>query len=175
MLVRNGVTPVVFDRYPEIGGLLTFGIPDFKLEKEVMARRREIFTEMGIDFRLNTEIGIDIGFDEILGEFDALFLGTGTYTSIKGGFANEDAAGVYAALPYLIGNICHERGYRYDRHEYVSLAGRRVVVLGGGDTAMDCLRTAIRQGAETVTCAYRRDERNMPGSAKRWPMPGKKG
>ncbi len=165
VLVRNGVAPVVFDRYPEIGGLLSFGIPDFKLEKKVMARRREIFTAMGIDFRLNTEIGKDVGFDEILDEFDALFLGTGAYTSIKGGFANEDAAGVHEALAYLIGNICHERGYRYDRHEYVSLRGQRVLVLGGGDTAMDCLRTAIRQGAETVTCAYRRDERNMPGSA----------
>ena len=165
VLVRNGVAPVVFDRYPEIGGLLSFGIPDFKLEKEVMARRREIFTAMGIEFRLNTEIGKDVGFDEILDEFDALFLGTGAYTSIRGGFANEDASGVHEALAYLIGNICHERGYRYDRHEYVSLRGQRVLVLGGGDTAMDCLRTAIRQGAETVTCAYRRDERNMPGSA----------
>ncbi|MBE0582783.1 MAG: FAD-dependent oxidoreductase, partial [Desulfofustis sp.] len=166
VLIRNGVRPVVYDRYPEIGGLLTFGIPDFKLDKEVMALRRQIFSEMGIEFRLGVEVGRDIGFADLLAGYDAVFVGTGSYRPIRGGFANEDADGVYEALPYLIGTICHERGYLYDRARYVSLKGKRVVVLGGGDTAMDCLRTAIRQGAARVCCAYRRDERNMPGSAR---------
>lgn len=166
VLVRNGVGAVVYDKYPEIGGLLSFGIPNFKLEKEVMSRRREVFNGMGIDFRLNIEVGKDIGFQEIVKEFDAVFIGTGAYQAIRGGFDNEDADGVYDSLPYLIANICREKDYAYDRYEYVSLGGRRVVVLGGGDTAMDCVRTAVRQGAAKVTCAYRRDERNMPGSAK---------
>lgn len=166
VLIRNGVSPVVFDKYPEIGGLMCFGIPDFKLEKEVMIRRREIFTGMGIEFRLNTEVGKDLAFQEIVDEFDAVFIGTGAYSSIRGGFDNADYDGLYDALPYLIGNICREREYAYDAFDYVSFAGKRVVVLGGGDTAMDCLRTAVRQGAEKTTCAYRRDERNMPGSAK---------
>ncbi len=166
VLIRNGIDPVVYDRYPEIGGLITFGIPDFKLEKEVMARRREVFTEMGIEFRLGTEVGRDVAVAELVDEYDAVFVGTGAYRSIRGGFDNENAAGVYDALPYLIANICRERGYDYDRYEYVTFAGRRVLVLGGGDTAMDCLRTAVRQGVATTSCAYRRDERNMPGSAK---------
>lgn len=166
VLVRNGISPVVFDKYPEIGGLICFGIPDFKLEKEVMIRRREVFTDMGIDFRLNTEIGKDILFQDIVDDYDAVFIGTGAYRFIRGGFANENGEGVYEALPYLIANICRERNYDYHEYEYVSFSGKRVVVLGGGDTAMDCVRTAVRQGAATTTCAYRRDERNMPGSAK---------
>ena len=166
LLVRNGISPVVYDRYPEIGGLITFGIPDFKLQKEVMIRRREVFTGMGIEFRLNTEVGGAVSFQELVDSYDAVFIGTGAYRSIRGGFDKEDSEGVYEALPYLIANICRERGYSYDKYDYVSLAGRRVLVLGGGDTAMDCMRTAVRQGAATTSCAYRRDERNMPGSAR---------
>jgi len=166
VLIRNGVTPVIFDRYPEIGGLLTFGIPDFKLEKEVMALRREIFTDMGIEFRLDTNVGEDVPFAQLLSDYDAVFVGTGTYQSIRGGLENEDAEGVYEALPFLIGNICEQRSYEYGQYQYSSMAGKRVVVLGGGDTAMDCLRTSIRQGARKVLCAYRRDEKNMPGSRR---------
>jgi glutamate synthase (NADPH/NADH) small chain len=164
ILVRNGVTPVVFDRYPEIGGLLTFGIPGFKLEKEVMALRREIFLDMGVQFKLNTHVGDDVSFQDILEEYPAVFVGTGTYESIRGGLENEEAEGVFEALPFLIGNICHEKEYQYEQQTYHSMAGKRVVVMGGGDTAMDCLRTSLRQGAQRVVCAYRRDEQNMPGS-----------
>ena len=164
VLIRNGVKPVVFDRYPEIGGLLTFGIPNFKLEKTVMARRREIFTDMGIEFRLNTVVGSDISFEEIVDDYPAVFIGTGTYEPISGGLINEDAEGVYEALPFLIGNICHEEQYQFEGAVYHSMMAKRVVVLGGGDTAMDCLRTSVRQGAHSVVCAYRRDEKNMPGS-----------
>lgn len=166
VLVRNGVTPVVFDRYPEIGGLLTFGIPEFKLEKSVMTRRREIFQDMGIEFRLNTEIGTDITMEQLLEEYDSVFMGTGTYTYMKGGFPGEDLPGVYDALPFLISNVNRNLGFEKDPADFISVKGKRVVVLGGGDTAMDCNRTSIRQGAENVTCAYRRDQENMPGSRR---------
>ncbi|MDF0534992.1 formate-dependent uric acid utilization protein AegA [Shewanella sp. A32] len=167
ILSRNGVQAVVFDRHPEIGGMLTFGIPAFKLDKNVLINRRELFSGMGIEFRLNTEIGRDISLQQLLDEFDAVFVGTGTYQSMKAGLEHEDAPGVYEALPFLIANTKHEMGLPELADEpYVNLAGKKVVVLGGGDTAMDCLRTSLRQGAAKVTCAYRRDEANMPGSKK---------
>jgi glutamate synthase (NADPH/NADH) small chain len=167
VLARNGVKSVLFDRYPEIGGLLTFGIPPFKLEKEVITRRRTMFENMGIEFRLNIEVGRDIGFDQLLADYDAVFLGMGTYTYMKGEFPGEDKVGVFEALPYLIANIHHQINFdTEDVPEFIDLAGKNVVVLGGGDTAMDCNRTAIRQQATSVTCAYRRDEANMPGSMR---------
>ncbi len=166
VLARNGVKSVVFDRYPEIGGLLTFGIPEFKLEKSVMTRRREIFEEMGIEFRLNTEVGTDVSPGELLAEFDAVFLGMGTYAYMRGNFPGENLPGVYEALPYLVGNVNHNMGFEQDPEQYVNLKGKRVIVLGGGDTAMDCVRTAVRQQADHVICAYRRDEVNMPGSRR---------
>ncbi len=166
ILVRNGVEAVVFDRYPEIGGLLTFGIPPFKLEKEVIAKRREIMEYMGVEFRLGVEIGRDISYAELERDYDAVFLGMGTYTYMRGGFPGEDKSGVYEALPYLVSNINRLMGFEKDPSEYIDMAGQRVVVLGGGDTAMDCNRTALRQGAASVTCAYRRDEQNMPGSRR---------
>ena len=166
ILVRNGVKPVVFDKYEEIGGLLTFGIPAFKLEKEVIKLRREIFTDMGIEFVLGTEIGKDIAFAELLNEYDAVFLGMGTYKYMQGGFANETATGVYEALPFLIANTNRLMALEKDPADYISMQGKKVIVLGGGDTAMDCVRTSVRQGAESVICAYRRDEENMPGSRR---------
>jgi glutamate synthase (NADPH) small chain len=166
VLVRSGVKPVVFDRYPEIGGLLTFGIPEFKLEKPVMAKRREIFEGMGVEFRLNTEIGRDITIDQLLEEYDAVFMGMGTYTYMKGGFPGEDLAGVHDALPFLISSANRNLGFEKDAADFIDVSGKKVVVLGGGDTAMDCNRTSIRQGAASVTCAYRRDEENMPGSRR---------
>ena len=166
VLARAGVKPVVFDRYPEIGGLLTFGIPEFKLEKEVMVRRREVFEGMGIEFRLDTEVGRDISMDTLLAEYDAVFLGMGAYTPMQGRFPGEELPGVYRALDYLVANVNHNRGYPQEPDAWVNLRGKRVVVLGGGDTAMDCVRTAVRQQAEHVVCAYRRDEENMPGSRR---------
>ena len=166
ILVRNGVHPVVYDKYYQIGGLLTFGIPPFKLAKEVVHTRREIMAGMGVEFVLNTEIGKDIPFQQLLNEYDAVFLGMGTYTYMKGGFAGEDLPGVYDALPFLIANINQLLGGEQNRNDCIDMKGQRVVVLGGGDTAMDCNRTAIRQGATRVTCVYRRDEGNMPGSRR---------
>ncbi|MFN6884314.1 FAD-dependent oxidoreductase, partial [Proteus mirabilis] len=167
VLIRQGVKPVVYDKHPEIGGLLTFGIPSFKLEKSLMVRRRELFSEMGITFCLNTEIGKDISLKTLIEQYDAVFLGLGTYQSLSGHFAHENAMGVYNALPYLIGNTRHLMGYAEDpQSPYIDLNKKHVMVLGGGDTAMDCVRTAIRQGATKVTCVYRRDENNMPGSKR---------
>jgi glutamate synthase (NADPH/NADH) small chain len=166
ILVRNGVRPVVFDRQARIGGLLTFGIPPFKLEKEVVEKRREIMEGMGVEFRLGVDVGADIPFERLLADYDAVFLGMGTYTAVRGGFPGEELPGVHEALPYLISNIRHELALAGSAGALVSMRGKRVVVLGGGDTAMDCNRTAIRQGAQSVTCTYRRDEGNMPGSRR---------
>lgn len=166
VLVRAGVKPVIFDRHPEIGGLLTFGIPEFKLEKQVMVRRRQIFTDMGMEFRLNTEVGRDVSMASLLQAYDAVFLGMGTYTPLRGGFPGENLPGVHKALDYLIANVNEYLGFEQDAGAYVNLKGARVVVLGGGDTAMDCVRTAVRQQAQHVICAYRRDEENMPGSRR---------
>ena len=166
ILVRNGVKPVVFDRHQRIGGLLTFGIPPFKLEKQVVETRRELMQGMGVEFRLGVDVGGDLPFEALLAEYDAVFLGMGTYTYVRGGFAGEELSGVHEALPYLIANINRELGLPGAAERFIDLAGKRVVVLGGGDTGMDCNRTAIRQGAESVTCTYRRDELNMPGSRR---------
>ncbi|NMP15923.1 FAD-dependent oxidoreductase [Thalassotalea sp. Y01] len=166
VLTRHGVKATVYDRQSEIGGLLTFGIPSFKLEKEVVIRRRKIFEGMGIEFVLNTNVGTDIGFSEISEQYDAVFLALGTYTDMTGGFDNEGAKGVYNALDYLIANTQKTMNITENVKPYTSFQNKKVVVLGGGDTAMDCVRTAIRQGATQVTCAYRRDEANMPGSPR---------
>ena len=166
VLVRQGVKPIVYDRYPEIGGLLTYGIPPFKLEKEVVFRRRALMEEMGVEFMLGIEIGKDIDFKQLVDTHDAVFLGMGTYTSMKGGFPGENLQGVHEALPYLISNVNHHCRWESDTDSFTNMTDKRVVVLGGGDTAMDCNRTAIRQGAESVTCVYRRDQQNMPGSRR---------
>ncbi len=166
VLTRHGVDCVVFDKHSEIGGLLTFGIPSFKLEKEIIVRRRKIFEGMGIEFRLNTNVGVDVSFESLSNEYDAVFLGLGTYTDMTGGFEHEQAPGVYSALDFLIGNTQHIMGVTEGAKPYVSFEGKKVIVLGGGDTAMDCVRTSIRQSASSVTCAYRRDEANMPGSPR---------
>ncbi len=166
VLARRGIRSTVFDAYPEIGGLLTYGIPPFKLEKSVVARRREILEGMGVEFVLNTRIGEHRPFSELLEQFDAVFLGTGAYTAVRGGFPGEDLDGVYEALPYLVSNVNRVMRVAGDEQPFIDLADRDVVVLGGGDTGMDCNRTAIRQGAKSVSCAYRRDEQNMPGSRR---------
>ena len=164
ILVRNGITPHVYDKYEEIGGLLTFGIPPFKLEKEIVLQRRKILEEMGVEFYLNKEIGKDLPFDKLLSDYDAVFLGMGTYTYMKGGFKGENLNGVFDALPYLNSNIRNIFGT--NNNDYINFNNENVIVLGGGDTAMDCNRTALRQGAKKVYCAYRRDEQNMPGSRR---------
>ena len=166
----------MFDRYEQIGGLLHFGIPSFKLEKSVLQTRRDVLEGMGVQFRLGVEIGRDVGLDDLLAEFDAVFLGLGSYRYTDGGLPGQDLMGVLPALPFLVhnGRLVHGddeaqgkpiAGWE-DRVALPDLHGKRVVVLGGGDTGMDCVRSAVRLGAARVTCAYRRDEANMPGSAR---------
>ena len=166
VLVRNGVKPIVFDKYGEVGGLLTYGIPPFKLEKEVVQRRRQVLEGMGVEFRLGVEIGKDIAFEELLKDYDAVFLGMGTYNYMKGDFPGENLPGVFEALPFLIANVNRTLGKSSAADMDFDVKNQRVVVLGGGDTAMDCNRTSIRQNADSVICAYRRDEDNMPGSKR---------
>ncbi len=165
-LARRGIEAHVFDRYEEIGGLLTFGIPPFKLEKDVVATRRGVLEHMGVRFHLDTEIGRDLAFADLLRDHDAVFVGTGAYTEVDGALPGQDAPGMHAALPYLIANGRRVLGTARDDDALPDFNGKRVVVLGGGDTAMDCVRTAVRLGASRVTCAYRRGEADMPGSRR---------
>ena len=166
VLTRSGIKSNVYDKNEEIGGLLTFGIPEFKLEKSVVRRRRKILEDMGINFHLGKEIGKDIPFEKLYKEHDAVFLAMGTYTSLEGGFKGEKLPGVYKAIDYLISNTKKLLNMSTGNAEHINFKNKKVIVLGGGDTAMDCNRTAIRQGAKSVTCLYRRDEKNMPGSRR---------
>ncbi|MDA0774902.1 MAG: glutamate synthase subunit beta [Proteobacteria bacterium] len=166
VLTRSGVHSHVYDKNEEIGGLLTFGIPEFKLEKTVVKRRRKILEEMGVKFKLGKEIGADIPFKKLYENYDAIFLAMGTYTSLEGGFAGERLPQVYKAIDYLISSTKKLLGLKQIKGDFINLKGKNVIVLGGGDTAMDCNRTAIRQGAKSVKCLYRRDEQNMPGSKR---------
>ena len=165
-LTRSGIHSHVYDKNEEIGGLLTFGIPEFKLEKSVVKRRRKILEDMGVKFHLGKEIGKDIPFKKLYSSYDAVFLAMGTYTSLEGGFKGENLPGVYKAIDYLISNTKKLLNLSNGKSEFINFKGKKVVILGGGDTAMDCNRTAIRQGAQSVTCLYRRDEKNMPGSRR---------
>ncbi|MFT6733212.1 MAG: glutamate synthase (NADPH/NADH) small chain [Polaribacter sp.] len=172
LLARNGVDVTVYDRYPEIGGLLTFGIPGFKLEKEVIRKRRKFLEDIGITFKLNVEVGNDIKIEDIQKAFDSVFLGLGCYTSLDGELKGKKSKGVINALDYLIGNVNQQEKFNIktiqstDQYSYKNLKGKNVLVLGGGDTAMDCVRSAVRQNASKVTCVYRRDKHSMPGSPR---------
>jgi len=168
LLARNGLQPVVFDKYPEIGGLLTFGIPSFKLEKQIMQRRREFLQDIGVSFRLNTEIGKQITIETLQSDYDAIFLGMGCYTSVTGDLAGSDSTGVIKAIDFLIANVNQQQNYSMPDFPYQNMSGKKVVVLGGGDTAMDCVRSAVRQQAQSVTCVYRRDSESMPGSRQEY-------
>ena len=131
-----------------------------------MRRRRAILESMGVAFVLGTEIGGDLPFARLLGEYDAVFLAMGTYRGIRGDLPGEQLEGVHMALPYLFSSARRLLGLPQLRSGSIDLAGQRVVVLGGGDTAMDCNRTAVRQGARSVSCVYRRDRANIPGSQR---------
>ncbi len=163
-LRRAGVAVDVYDSQREIGGLLTFGIPPFKLDKGVVRTRREVLEGMGVQFLLGKEIGRDVEFGTLLDEYDAIFVGTGAYTYVDGQLPGRELQGVHDALPFLIANT--ERLLRDEPVSVFDFRDKHVVVLGGGDTGMDCNRTAIRLGAASVTCVYRRDEASMPGSAR---------
>lgn len=168
MLRRNGVQVTVYDRYDRAGGLMMYGIPSFKLEKDVVTRYVDKFSAGGISFALNCEIGRDVGFDELRARHDALLVATGVYKSRDLGGPGAGLPGIVKAIDYLTASNRQGLGDQVPDIEEGALnaEGKRVVVIGGGDTAMDCVRTAIRQGAAKVTCLYRRDRANMPGSQR---------
>ena len=174
-LARAGIEATVFDRYEKIGGLLQFGIPTFKLERAVLDQRHDVLKGMGVQFKLGVEIGRDVSMQALLDDFDAVFLGIGSYRYTDGRLPGQDLRNVLPALPFLVQNgrivIGDDANGRpiagwEDQLQLPDLRGKRVVVLGGGDTGMDCVRSAIRLGAASVQCVYRRDEANMPGSAR---------
>ena len=168
MLRRAGVQVTVYDRYDRAGGLLTYGIPGFKLEKDVVMKRNDQLTESGVTLKLNCNVGEDISFEDIRGAHDAVIIATGVYKSRDLGGPGAGAKGIVKALDYLTASNRLNFGDTVPEFESGELnaAGKKVVVIGGGDTAMDCVRTAIRQGAESVKCLYRRDRANMPGSQR---------
>ncbi|MFZ4071391.1 MAG: NAD(P)-dependent oxidoreductase [Caulobacterales bacterium] len=159
----KGYQVKVYDRYDRIGGLLIYGIPNFKLEKSVVERRAQRLIAAGVTFQLNTEIGKDIAFDDLRARHAAVLVATGVYAARQLTAPNSAAKGVVQALDFL--TLANRAGLG-DGPAPAGLdaKGKRVIVIGGGDTAMDCVRTAVRQGAKSVTCLYRRDRANMPGS-----------
>jgi glutamate synthase (NADPH/NADH) small chain len=164
-LARRGHAVVVFEAQPLPGGLLVNGIPAFKLEKSVVERRVKLLQYLGVEFRLGVEIGRDVTFTQLRQDFDALFLAFGAQKPKRLDVPGAELAGVLPSLPFLIQKNV---GEEFVAHPPIPVAGRDVVVLGGGDTAMDCLRTALRAGARSAVCLYRRDLANMPGSRKEY-------
>ncbi len=167
-LRRQGVQVTVYDRYDRAGGLLTYGIPGFKLEKDIVMRRNQQLADAGVEFVLNCNVGVDISFEDINAKHDAVLIATGVYKSRDLQAPGSGAGGVVRALDYLTASNRDNFGDTVPELESgeLSAKGKKVVVIGGGDTAMDCVRTAIRQGAESVKCLYRRDRANMPGSQR---------
>ena len=168
MLRRKGFQVTVYDRYDRAGGLLTYGIPGFKLEKPVVMRRVEQLEASGVHFVMNCKVGEDISFDAIRGQHDAVIIATGVYKMRAVGGPGVGQTGIVQALDYLTASNRKSFGDEVEAFDNGDLnaTGKRVVVIGGGDTAMDCVRTAIRQGAVSVKCLYRRDKANMPGSQR---------
>ncbi|WP_207536739.1 NAD(P)-dependent oxidoreductase [Sabulicella rubraurantiaca] len=164
----RGFAVHVYDRYDRVGGLMIYGIPGFKLEKEVVLARWKQFEAGGIQFHLGVEIGRDITLDQLRERHDAIFVATGVYKARDVELPGAELSGVVPALDYLTASNRQGLGDSVPEFESGALnaAGKDVVVIGGGDTAMDCVRTAVRQGAASVKCLYRRDKANMPGSMR---------
>ena len=167
-LRRKGYQVTVYDRYDRVGGLLVYGIPSFKLEKDVVARRAKHLRDSGVEFVLNCDVGKDISFQTLRAKHSSLLIATGVYKARNLTMPGSGSAGVFPALEYLTSSNKTGLGDKVEAFDNGQLdaAGKNVVVIGGGDTAMDCVRTAIRQGAKSVTCLYRRNRENMPGSQR---------
>jgi glutamate synthase (NADPH/NADH) small chain len=167
-LRRRGYQVHVYDRHDRVGGLLVYGIPNFKLEKTVVQRRHDLLVQGGIHFHLNVAIGRDVDLAELRQKHDAVLIATGVYRARDLDCSGIDLGNVVPALAYLIAS--NRKGLGDDVPAYdsgdLNAAGKHIVVVGGGDTAMDCVRTAVRQGAKSVRCLYRRDRANMPGSQR---------
>lgn len=168
VLRREGVQVTIYDRYDRAGGLLTYGIPGFKLEKDVVMRRNKQFEEAGVTFNLNCDVGRDITFADIRAKHDAVIIATGVYKTREIQAPGVGGLGVERAIDFLTASNRKSFGDTVEEFESgrLNAEGKKVVVIGGGDTAMDCVRTSIRQGATSVKCLYRRDRANMPGSQR---------
>ena len=167
-LRKKGYKITVYDRYDRAGGLLIYGIPNFKLEKEVVERRIKLLKEGGINFKLNFEVGKDATLDELKKEHDAILIATGVYKPREIDIKGSDLGNIFPAMEFLTTSNKKGLGDKVENFENGTLNAKdkNVVVIGGGDTAMDCVRTAVRQKAKSVKCLYRRDKENMPGSAR---------
>ena len=165
-LAEEGHASTVFEYWPEPGGVLVYGIPNFKMRKQIVDDYIAHLEALGVEFRCNTYVGRDITVDEMLdGEYDAVFLGTGAGVGNELGIEGEDLEGVHRATDYLVRGNLRPDQLPSDLQEPLP-PPRKVAVIGGGDTSMDCVRTAVRMGAETVTCVYRRTEAEMLGRAE---------
>lgn len=165
-LLRSGIAVTMYEKSDRAGGLLTYGIPNFKLDKKIVERRVKLLEEAGLKLVLNCEIGKNTSFEEIADAHDAIFIGVGATKAKSAGLSGEKAPNVYSAMDYLT-NI-QKKNFKQSYDKTFDFKDLNVVVIGGGDTAMDCLRTAKREGAKSVTCLYRRDTHNMPGSKKEY-------
>ncbi|RXK01322.1 glutamate synthase small subunit [Arcobacter sp. CECT 8986] len=163
-LLRKGIAVEMFERDDKAGGLLTYGIPGFKLDKKVVERRINWLLEAGMRLHVNCEIGKDKSISDLEKEFDAVFLGIGATLGRKARVSGEDAPNVHLAIDFL--KRIQKRNFGQKVEDFIDVKDKNVVVIGGGDTAMDCVRTSVREKAKTVKCLYRRDEANMPGSKK---------
>ena len=163
-LLRKGFEVEMFEREDRAGGLLTYGIPGFKLDKNTVTRRIDWLLEAGMKLHLNTEVGKDISIKEIEDKFDSIYLGIGATAGNYPGLDGEKSSNVHLAMNFLTG--IQKRNFGKKPENFIDVTGKRVVVIGGGDTAMDCVRSSVREGASSVKCLYRRDEANMPGSKK---------
>ena len=167
-LRRKGYKVTVYDRYDRIGGLMIYGIPNFKLEKQVVERRAKLIADAGVEYKVNFEVGRDATLDELRASHNALLIATGVYKARELQVPGVGVKNVYPAMDYLTAS--NRKGLGDDVPEFddgsLDAEGKNVVVIGGGDTAMDCVRTAVRQGAKSVKCLYRRNRQNMPGSQR---------
>ncbi len=167
-LRKKGYQITIYDRYDRAGGLLIYGIPNFKLEKDIVTRRTKRLEDSGINFELNCNIGTDITFEKIKNKHEAVLIATGVYKFRDINLNNSNFNNVVPALDFLIAS--NKTGLKDKVDDFINgrlnANGKNIVVIGGGDTAMDCVRTAVRQGAKSVKCLYRRDKANMPGSQR---------
>ena len=167
-LRKNGYKITVYDRYDRAGGLLIYGIPNFKLEKHVVERRTKLLKDGGIKFVQNFEVGKDATLDQLRKKHDVILIATGVYKPREIDLPGNDLDNIFPAMEFLTASNKKGLGDKVELFDKGTLnaEGKNVVVIGGGDTAMDCVRTSVRQNAKSVKCLYRRDKENMPGSSR---------
>jgi len=167
-LRKLGYKIAIYDRYDRPGGLLIYGIPNFKLEKFTVERRTNLLKESGIKFKQDFEVGIDISLDELRKKHDSIHIATGVYKPREIDLPGSDLKNIFPAMEFLTASNRKGLGDRVNNFDNGTLnaEGKNTIIIGGGDTGMDCVRTAVRQNAKSVKCLYRRDRENMPGSAR---------